>query len=108
MIGEISEIPDLWDLTLSEWKLDSRTARFAGESKTVYVAMRDVAAIFARETGRGLAFAAEKDAEKKSAAADDASRLSVGDEHGGAQKAPAKSNGRQKSSAAAPDHLRLI
>ncbi len=31
VIGRMAELPDLWDLTLSGWDYDSRTARFAEE-----------------------------------------------------------------------------
>ncbi|WP_181703805.1 FAD-dependent oxidoreductase [Chthonobacter albigriseus] len=31
MIGEIADLPDFWDLTLSGWDNDSRTSRFAEE-----------------------------------------------------------------------------
>ncbi len=32
MIGLLAELPDLWDLTLSGWEIDSRTSRFAPEA----------------------------------------------------------------------------
>lgn len=72
------------------------TARFAGESKTVYVAMCDVAAIFARETGRGLAFAAEEES-----AAEIASRSAAGEARDSEASAV-------DGAPDAPDHLRLI
>ena len=31
LFGEISELPDLWDLTLCSWDIDSRTSRFSEE-----------------------------------------------------------------------------
>ncbi|MDH3969115.1 MAG: FAD-dependent oxidoreductase [Rhodospirillales bacterium] len=31
MIGLLAEIPDLWDITLSDWSNDSQTSRFGGE-----------------------------------------------------------------------------
>jgi dimethylamine/trimethylamine dehydrogenase len=32
VIGWLGEIPDLWDVTLSDWANDSQTSRFAGEA----------------------------------------------------------------------------
>jgi dimethylamine/trimethylamine dehydrogenase len=32
VIGRMGEVPDLWDLTMGSWDIDSRTSRFAEEA----------------------------------------------------------------------------